>query len=97
MNEEWKNKVRQTLNEKPPELRIKMLKAAKRLYLMRAVEAEVTSWTGEGEIPLSDRLMVWMDTLAPESRQAIIRIATRTAWMRSKARLRPHLLPASNH
>jgi hypothetical protein len=93
VNPEWKNKVRKGLSGKPPELQIKLLKAAKRLFLMRAVESEVASWTGEGEIPLSDGLMVWMDTLAPESKQAIIRIATRTAWMRSKGK---HLLPISH-
>lgn len=84
MNPDWTNKVRKALDGKPPELRTKMLNAAKRLFLMRSVEAEVTSWTGEGDIPLSAGLMVWMDTLPPESKQAIIRIATRTAWMRTK-------------
>jgi hypothetical protein len=83
--------VRKTLDGKPPELRLKMLKAAKRLFLMRAVEAEVACWTGEGEIPLSDGLMEWMNTLAPESKQAIIRIATRTAWMRAKLNPRNRL------
>jgi len=91
VNQEWKNMVLKTLDGKPPELRAKMLKAAKRLFLMRAVEAEVACWTGEGDIPLSEGLMGWMNTLAPESKQAIIRIATRTAWMRSRLKPRNRL------
>ena len=82
MTQEWKDKVLKALEGKPPELQSKMLKAAKRLLLMRAVEAEVATWTGEGDIPLSEGLMAWMDKLAPESKQAIVRIATRRAWSR---------------
>jgi sugar/nucleoside kinase (ribokinase family) len=84
VTQEWKEKVLKALEGKPPELQSKMLKAAKRLLIMRAVEAEVTSWTGEGDIPLSAGLTAWMDKLAPESRQAIVRIATRAAWLRAK-------------
>ena len=96
MTQEWKEKVLKALEGKSPELRSKMLKAAKRLFIMRAVEVELKSWTGEGDIPLSDGLMAWMDKLAPESKQAIVRIATRAAWLRTNGVRRGPLHLTSN-
>lgn len=97
MTQEWKAKVLKALEGKSPEQRTKMLKAAKRLFLMRAVEVEVSSWTGEGDIPLSEGLMAWMNKLAPESKQAIVRIATRAAWLRTHGVRRGPLHLASNN